>query len=133
MTPQTPNGGCLAARIEKDHHVASGQHQVEPADLAVFTGEQERRQIGAEPLEVGCLLACRLQHAAIEVYAHDVDTTAVQLDSDAAGATPGVEHGARSMTHHETGLAVYVVSGGGEPLETFVIGGTAEHVAPLPS
>jgi hypothetical protein len=74
-----------------------------------------------------------LKHVPVEVDPDAVDAAPVQFDGDPAGAASGVEDRGRTVPSDETRLAVYVMAGGGETLEPFVVVGAAGNLRSRPA
>ena len=96
--------GFGAGRRE-ERHVARHHHDLEGS------AEVERRQVVADPFDVGGESLRRREHRRIGVDSDDLDAPMGELDRDATRAASRVEHGRRSEPHDERDLAVHVLAG----------------------
>ena len=98
----------LGARLDEDHDVACQHDQVElsPPVGRVGRSDLHSGEVAQDPRNVRGLAAGLLQHAGVEVHAHDVDAPAVELDGDPPGPAAGVQHRAGLEPAHQVGLAV---------------------------
>jgi hypothetical protein len=85
---------CFTARRQEDHDVSRQHDGVKQASAQwrVRHDQIERREIAFIPWEVWGFATRHSKHGSVEVDPNHVDTTASQLNSHSAGATPGVEY-----------------------------------------
>ena len=110
MVSEVFKGPSPRLRNHEVDHIAGHQHDVECAaeldDADVTLDPRHRRATSP-----GCL-----QHLAVQIDAHDIDTPAEQLPTHPTRATAGVEDAGGRKAHDEIGFAMDVLTSGSSQL-----------------